>query len=189
MGQINLALFATLDLVVAHVAGDEVGARTAMEDVVHAAPADAVVAAQAPGELGAVSAAQGVGVLTADGDIFSFFAFWELMSSWALYVALVHEETGDARREAMKYFMFNTVGAGFMFLGIAMLGTASGSYEFSAIAQAASGMSVVWLGAAVVLVFLDVGPAQSVRLLLGGLEEELVAAADGLAEKFIAVLI
>lgn len=87
-------------------------------------------------------------------DFFNFFAFWELMSSWVLYVALVHEETGDARREAMKYFMFNTVGAGFMFLGIAMLGTASGSYEFSTIAQAASGMSVVWLGAAVVLVFL-----------------------------------
>lgn len=87
-------------------------------------------------------------------DFFNFFAFWELMSSWALYVALVHEETGDARREAMKYFMFNTVGACFMFLGIAMFGTASGSFDFSAIAQAASGMSVTWLGAAVVLVFL-----------------------------------
>jgi formate hydrogenlyase subunit 3/multisubunit Na+/H+ antiporter MnhD subunit len=87
-------------------------------------------------------------------DFFSFFAFWELMSSWALYVALVHEETGDARREAMKYFMFNTVGACFMFLGITMLGTASGSFEFAAIAKAAPLMSVSWLGAALVLVVL-----------------------------------
>lgn len=87
-------------------------------------------------------------------DFFNFFAFWELMSSWALYVALVHEETGDARREAMKYFMFNTVGAGFMFLGITMFGTASGSFEFSAIALAAPDMNVSWFGAAVVLVIL-----------------------------------
>ena len=57
-------------------------------------------------------------------DFFNFFAFWELMSSWALYVALVHEETDDARREAFKYFIFNTVGASFMFLGIAMFGSA-----------------------------------------------------------------
>jgi len=87
-------------------------------------------------------------------DFFNFFAFWELMSSWALYVALVHEETGDARREAMKYFMFNTCGACFMFLGIAMLGTASGSFEFAAIAQAAPAMSLPWLSAALILVVL-----------------------------------
>ncbi|WP_263772021.1 proton-conducting transporter membrane subunit [Propionivibrio soli] len=87
-------------------------------------------------------------------DLFNFFAFWELMSSWALYVALVHEETGDARREAMKYFMFNTAGASFMFLGIAMLGTASGSFEFAVVAQAARGMSTSWLGLALTLVFI-----------------------------------
>jgi len=87
-------------------------------------------------------------------DFFNFFAFWELMSSWALYVALVHEETGDARREAMKYFMFNTVGACFMFLGIAMLGTASGSFDFAGIAQAAPDMATPWLGAALVLIVL-----------------------------------
>ncbi len=87
-------------------------------------------------------------------DLFNFFAFWELMSSWALYVALVHEETGDARREAMKYFMFNTAGAAFMFLGIAMLGTASGSYELHAIGEAAEQMPVAWLGGALGLVLL-----------------------------------
>lgn len=87
-------------------------------------------------------------------DFFNFFAFWELMSSWALYVALVHEETGDARREAMKYFLFNTVGAGFMFLGIAMLGTASGSFEFAAIAKAAPLMPIASFGSALVLLVL-----------------------------------
>ncbi|MBS1161656.1 MAG: dehydrogenase (quinone) [Proteobacteria bacterium] len=87
-------------------------------------------------------------------DFFNFFAFWELMSSWALYVALVHEENADARREAFKYFIFNTVGASFMFLGIAMLGTAAGSFEFAAVALAAPTMSVAWLGSSVVLVVL-----------------------------------
>jgi len=87
-------------------------------------------------------------------DFFNFFAFWELMSSWALYVALVHEETGDARREAMKYFLFNTVGAGFMFLGITMLGTASGSFEFATIAKAAPLMPIASFGTALVLLVL-----------------------------------
>ncbi|MBI5784404.1 MAG: oxidoreductase [Rhodocyclales bacterium] len=85
-------------------------------------------------------------------DFFNFFAFWELMSSWALYVALVHEETEDARREAFKYFIFNTVGASFMFLGVAMLGTAAGSFDFAAIAAAAPAMSTAWAGSALVLV-------------------------------------
>ncbi len=87
-------------------------------------------------------------------DFFNFFAFWELMSSWALYVALIHEETPDARREAFKYFIFNTVGASFMFLGIAMLGGKAGSFEFTAIAKAAPAMSADWAGGALVLVFL-----------------------------------
>ncbi|HEX8989944.1 MAG TPA: proton-conducting transporter membrane subunit [Rhodocyclaceae bacterium] len=87
-------------------------------------------------------------------DFFNFFAFWELMSSWALYVALVHEETNDARREAFKYFIFNTVGASFMFLGIAMFGTGAGSFEFKAVALAAPEMSTPWFGGALVLVFI-----------------------------------
>jgi formate hydrogenlyase subunit 3/multisubunit Na+/H+ antiporter MnhD subunit len=87
-------------------------------------------------------------------DFFSFFAFWELMSSWALYVALVHEETEDARREAFKYFIFNTVGASFMFLGVAMLGGAAGSFDFAAIARAAPAMGTAWAGSALVLVLL-----------------------------------
>lgn len=85
-------------------------------------------------------------------DFFNFFAFWELMSSWALYVALVHEETEDARREAFKYFIFNTVGASFMFLGIAMFGSAAGSFQFADIVKAAPAMSTAWAGGALVLV-------------------------------------
>lgn len=85
-------------------------------------------------------------------DFFNFFAFWELMSSWALYVALVHEENEDARREAFKYFIFNTVGASFMFLGVAMLGTAADSFDFAAIAAAAPAMSTAWAGSALVLI-------------------------------------
>lgn len=92
--------------------------------------------------------------MAGSGDFFNFFAFWELMSSWALYVALVHEETGDARREAFKYFIFNTVGASFMFVAIAMLGTAADGFAFSAVAQAAAAMPVAWLGAALGLLFL-----------------------------------
>jgi formate hydrogenlyase subunit 3/multisubunit Na+/H+ antiporter MnhD subunit len=87
-------------------------------------------------------------------DFFNFFAFWELMSSWALYVALVHEETNDARREAFKYFIFNTVGASFMFLGIAMFGTGAGSFDFAAVANAAPQMTTPWFGGALVLVFI-----------------------------------
>ena len=92
-----------------------------------------------------------VGMAGSD-DLFNFFAFWELMSSWALYVALVHEETPDARREAFKYFIFNTVGASLMFLGVAMLGSAAGSFAFSALVQAVPAMSTAWAGGALVLV-------------------------------------
>jgi formate hydrogenlyase subunit 3/multisubunit Na+/H+ antiporter MnhD subunit len=87
-------------------------------------------------------------------DLFNFFAFWELMSSWALYVALIHEETPDARREAFKYFIFNTSGACFIFLGIVMFGSAAGSFDFTAVAAHAAAMSPVGFGAALGLVFL-----------------------------------
>ncbi|MBI5429492.1 MAG: oxidoreductase [Nitrosomonadales bacterium] len=90
--------------------------------------------------------------MAGSSDFFNFFAFWELMSSWALYVALVHEETEDARREAFKYFIFNTVGASFMFLGIAMFGSAAGSFQFADVARAAPAMSTAWAGGALVLV-------------------------------------
>ncbi|MDR3518170.1 MAG: proton-conducting transporter membrane subunit [Azospirillaceae bacterium] len=90
--------------------------------------------------------------MAASHDAFNFFAFWELMSSWTLYVAIIHDETEDARREGFKYFIFNTVGACFMFLGITMLGTKAGSFDFGAIRQALPAMSTAWMGASLVLV-------------------------------------
>ena len=92
--------------------------------------------------------------LTQARDIFSFFAFWELMSSWALWAAIAHEETKAARREAFKYFLFNTFGASFMFLGLALLGARAGTFEFSHIGQALRALPPAAVAPGVVLVFL-----------------------------------
>ena len=54
--------------------------------------------------------------------LFSFFLFWEIMSSWTLYLAIAHEGTKDSLREAFKYFIFNIFGAGFIFVGVTILG-------------------------------------------------------------------
>lgn len=54
--------------------------------------------------------------------LFSFFLFWEIMSSWTLYMAIAHEGTRDSLREAFKYFIFNIAGAGFIFVGVTVLG-------------------------------------------------------------------
>lgn len=69
-------------------------------------------------------------------DIFTFFGFWELMSSWALWAAIIHEETDEARREGFKYFFFNTVGASFMFLGVGVLAAQTGTTDLVAIGTA-----------------------------------------------------
>jgi formate hydrogenlyase subunit 3/multisubunit Na+/H+ antiporter MnhD subunit len=90
--------------------------------------------------------------LAGSRDLFGFFAFWELMSSWALYVALVHEESEDARREAMKYFLFNSAGAAFMFLGLALFAAAAGSFDFAAVAATVPAMPLPLAAGALVLV-------------------------------------
>lgn len=87
-------------------------------------------------------------------DIFSFFAFWELMSSWALWAALVHEETDMARREGFKYFLFNTIGASFMFLGVGLVAANAGTFELAAIGAALNDLPVIVVGPAVSLIFL-----------------------------------
>ncbi len=92
--------------------------------------------------------------LAASPDAFNFFAFWELMSSWTLYFAIIHEETDDARREGFKYFLFNTVGASLMFLGFAMLSARAGSFDFAELGRVLRTASPAWGGGAVVLVFL-----------------------------------
>lgn len=60
----------------------------------------------------------GVAVST---NLFSFFTFWEIMSSWALFFAIAHEGTREAVREAFKYFLFNVAGAACLFLGVGIL--------------------------------------------------------------------
>ncbi|MGC4076508.1 MAG: proton-conducting transporter membrane subunit [Rubrivivax sp.] len=78
-------------------------------------------------------------------DLFAFFFFWEVMSSWTLYLAIIHDETPEALREGGKYFVFNIAGASFLFLGVAVLGAAAGSFAFADIAAAARTMPVATL--------------------------------------------
>ncbi|MCE1236061.1 MAG: oxidoreductase [Hyphomicrobiales bacterium] len=92
--------------------------------------------------------------LTAARDVFSFFGFWEVMSSWALWAAIVHEETDEARREGFKYFFFNTVGASFMFLGLVVLATAAGTTDLAGIGRAAATMPTLALSTGLVTVVL-----------------------------------
>ena len=44
------------------------------------------------------------------------------MSSWTLYLAIAHEGDKDSLREAFKYFIFNVFGAGFIFVGLCVVG-------------------------------------------------------------------
>lgn len=66
-------------------------------------------------------------------DIFTFFVFWEIMSSWSLYFVIVHEESPLALREGFKYFFFNVLGAAFLFLGVVLIIQWCGGREFSLI--------------------------------------------------------
>ena len=92
--------------------------------------------------------------LTQAKDIFSFFAFWELMSSWALWMAISHEETPAARREAFKYFIFNTVGASFLFLGLTLVAAKAGTFELAKVGAALMQLAPATVAPAIVLVFL-----------------------------------
>ncbi|MBQ7738130.1 MAG: oxidoreductase [Desulfovibrionaceae bacterium] len=60
--------------------------------------------------------------MAASQYLLSFFLFWEIMSSWCLYMALAHEGDNLSMREAFKYFMFNMAGAGFLFLAVCVIG-------------------------------------------------------------------
>ena len=86
-----------------------------------------------------------VGIARAD-DLFSFFFFWEIMSSWALYFAITHEETAEALREGFKYFLFNMIGASFLFFGVATLAVGAKSLSFDAVRVAAQTMPLWTLG-------------------------------------------
>jgi formate hydrogenlyase subunit 3/multisubunit Na+/H+ antiporter MnhD subunit len=90
--------------------------------------------------------------VTASSDLFNFFAFWEIMSSWTLYFVIIHDESKPALREGFKYFIFNFVGATCMFLGVAMLCARSDGFGFDAILLASRTMPLPWLGAGLLLV-------------------------------------
>jgi len=60
--------------------------------------------------------------MAASQYLLSFFLFWEIMSSWSLYMAIAHEGDKYSLREAFKYFFFNLVGAGFLFVGLCIMG-------------------------------------------------------------------
>ncbi len=60
--------------------------------------------------------------MAASPTLFSFFMFWEIMSSWTLYMALAHEGDRLSLREAGKYFLFNIAGASFIFVGVCIIG-------------------------------------------------------------------
>ncbi len=92
--------------------------------------------------------------MTQAKDIFSFFAFWELMSSWALWAAICHEETAAARREGFKYFLFNTVGASFLFLGLTLIAAEAGTFELAKVGAALMQLPPATIAPAIVLVFL-----------------------------------
>lgn len=92
--------------------------------------------------------------LTAASDLFSFFFFWELMSGWALWAAITHEETPAARREGFKYFLFNTAGASLMFLGVALLASATGSFDLRAVGHAMALLPASATAPAVILILL-----------------------------------
>lgn len=92
--------------------------------------------------------------LTQAKDIFSFFAFWELMSSWALWMAICHEETAAARREGFKYFIFNTVGASFMFLGLTMIAAQAGTFVLADVGTALDALPPAAVAPGIALVFL-----------------------------------
>ena len=60
-------------------------------------------------------------------DLLTFLFFWELMSSWPLYVAIVHDESPTSLREGFKYFTVNMAGAALMFFGVGVLASGAGS--------------------------------------------------------------
>lgn len=82
--------------------------------------------------------------VAASTDLFSFFMFWEIMSSWALYFAIVHEGTSEALREGFKYFLFNIAGAAFLFLGVGILVARAGTSQFADISAAMTTLSPAW---------------------------------------------
>jgi formate hydrogenlyase subunit 3/multisubunit Na+/H+ antiporter MnhD subunit len=91
--------------------------------------------------------------MSASRYLLSFFLFWEIMSSWTLYMAIAHEGTRPSLREAFKYFFFNMLGAAFLFVGICVLGPLT-PFTADLLRGAAPDMSrgMAWLGMALLAI-------------------------------------
>mgnify|MGYP000002912414 CR=1 FL=1 len=89
--------------------------------------------------------------LALSSDLFNFFAFWEIMSSWPLFFAIIHEESNEARKEGTKYFLFNLIGASCIFLGVLLLGRLAGIYDIAAITETLAKLRTAQWGFPVVL--------------------------------------
>ncbi len=91
--------------------------------------------------------------MAASQYLLSFFLFWEIMSSWTLYLAIAHEGDRASLREAFKYFLFNLFGAGFLFVGLAVLGPFT-PFNTSLLSGILTGTSpwAAWLGMALLAV-------------------------------------
>ncbi len=97
-----------------------------------------------------------MGVATSK-DLFSFFLYWEIMSSWTLYFIIIHEQTQTALKEGFKYFMFNYIGASIMFLGILILSTNLESFAFSSLAQSFETMPLFDASLALICILIGFG--------------------------------
>lgn len=82
-----------------------------------------------------------IGVATSS-DFFTFFIYWEIMSSWTLYFAIIHEETQDSLKEGFKYFIFNYIGASIALLGMLILTVNAGTFDFKSISQTLGSLPV-----------------------------------------------
>ncbi|WP_165075707.1 MULTISPECIES: proton-conducting transporter membrane subunit [unclassified Desulfovibrio] len=91
--------------------------------------------------------------MSASQYLLSFFLFWEIMSSWTLYMSIAHEGDPDSLREAFKYFLFNLFGAGFLFVGLAVLGPFT-PFNTSLLSGILGGISpwAAWLGMALLAI-------------------------------------
>ncbi|WP_243361455.1 proton-conducting transporter membrane subunit [Fundidesulfovibrio terrae] len=84
--------------------------------------------------------------LCSTSSLIAFFCFWEIMSSWPLFFAIIHEESPSALKEGTKYFLFNIAGASFLFLGILCLGHVAGGFGFDAVNHAVTTLpATTWL--------------------------------------------
>ncbi|MTJ80210.1 MAG: oxidoreductase [Telmatospirillum sp.] len=89
--------------------------------------------------------------MAGSSNLFSLFAFWEIMSSWTLFFLIIHEETPEALREGFKYFLFNIVGGSVLFLGVVLLGVRAGGFDLALLRETMPALPPALLAAPVAL--------------------------------------